>query len=131
MSSLSCRWRSLASGVADCGSPIPPILPTTADVAPPPPPIRAGAAYRMDPVEPTLRERTSPEPHLARYDITSRQQALVLVLHGGKDRSSEAVTGRSLSWRRAVSLARVLGPSLHAEGVGWWVLRYRTFGWNG
>ena len=31
---------------------------------------------------------------------------MVLVLHGGKARSSAAVTGRSLTWRRAQGLAR-------------------------
>ena len=56
---------------------------------------------------------------------------MVLVLHGGKARSSAAVTGRSLTWRRAQGLARTLGEPLHAKGVGLWVLRYRTVGWNG
>jgi alpha-beta hydrolase superfamily lysophospholipase len=85
----------------------------------------------MDLVETTVSERTLPAPHLTRYDAPGTAVAVVLVLHGGKDRSSDAVTGRSLSWRRALGLARALGRSLHDEGVGVWVLRYRSVGWNG
>jgi pimeloyl-ACP methyl ester carboxylesterase len=56
---------------------------------------------------------------------------MVLVLHGGKDRSSAEVTGRSLAWRRSLRLAHDLGDPLRDEGVGLSVLRYRTAGWNG
>ena len=52
------------------------------------------------------------------------------MLHGGKARSSAPVTGRSLSWLRALTPARRLGETLHGERVGLWVLRYRTAGWN-
>ncbi|WP_151081588.1 alpha/beta fold hydrolase [Nocardioides cynanchi] len=71
------------------------------------------------------------EPTLTRYDVPGQTQALALVLHGGKDRSSAPVTGRSLSWRRARGLARALEQPLHDGGVGIWLLRYRTVGWNG
>ncbi len=71
-----------------------------------------------------------PGPSLTRYDAPGRAEALVLVLHGGKARSTAPVTGRSLSWLRALTLARTLGETLHEEGVGLWVLRYRTAGWN-
>ncbi len=69
-------------------------------------------------------------PHLSRYDARGHPVALVLVLHGGKDRSPDAVTRRNLSWRRALGLARTVGRSLRDEGVGLWVLRYRSVGWN-
>jgi dienelactone hydrolase len=82
----------------------------------------------MDPVETTVSEGT---PHLTRYDARGHAVAVVLVLHGGKDRSSDPVTGRNLSWRRALGLARAVGRSLQGEGVGLWVLRNRTVGWNG
>jgi alpha-beta hydrolase superfamily lysophospholipase len=85
----------------------------------------------MDLVETTVSERTLPAPHLTRYDAPGTTRAVVLVLHGGKDRSRDEVTGKSLSWRRALGLARALGRSLHDEGVGLWVLRYRSVGWNG
>ena len=72
-----------------------------------------------------------PGPSLTRYDTPGRTEAMVLVLHGGKARSSAPVNGRSLTWRRAQGLARTLGASLHADGIALWVLRYRTVGWNG
>jgi pimeloyl-ACP methyl ester carboxylesterase len=70
-------------------------------------------------------------PGLTRYDVPGQARALALVLHGGKDRSSAPVTGKSLSWRRARGLGRALEGPLVDEGVGVWVLRYRTVGWNG
>ncbi len=68
---------------------------------------------------------------MTRYDAPGDVRAMVLVLHGGKARSRAVVTGRSLTWQRALGLARSLGGPLHLEGVGVWVLRYRTVGWNG
>ena len=57
--------------------------------------------------------------------------AVVLVLHGGKDRSREPVTSRSLSWQRAAALGRTLGRRLGDEAVAVRLLRYRSVGWNG
>ena len=82
-------------------------------------------------METNLEERALPGPSLTRYDAPAGTQAMVLVLHGGKDRSRAEVTGRSLTWRRALGLARTLGGPLHGDGVGLWVLRHRTVGWNG
>lgn len=79
-------------------------------------------------MEPTLIETA--EPTLTRYDVPGAPRALALVLHGGKDRSHAEVTGRSASWRRATALAHALRGPLHDDGVGIWVLRYRTVGWN-
>jgi alpha-beta hydrolase superfamily lysophospholipase len=73
----------------------------------------------------------SGEPGLTRYDVPGQPRALVLVLHGGKDHSAAPVTGKSLSWRRARGLARALRQPLQGDGVGIWVLRHRTVGWNG
>jgi pimeloyl-ACP methyl ester carboxylesterase len=74
---------------------------------------------------------TSGGPGLTRYDVPGRPRAVALVLHGGKDRSSARVTGKSLSWRRARGLARSLERPLADEAVGVWVLRHGTVGWNG
>jgi alpha-beta hydrolase superfamily lysophospholipase len=71
------------------------------------------------------------EPSLTRYDAAGQPRAVALLLHGGKDRSTAPVTGKSLSWRRAQGLARALQHPLHGDGTGIWVLRYRTVGWNG
>jgi predicted esterase len=78
----------------------------------------------------TLETRVA-EPTLTRYDAPTRPRAMAMFLHGGKDRSQAAVTGRSASWRRALSLAMALRTPLHAQAVGLWVLRYRQVGWNG
>ncbi|MBD3913131.1 alpha/beta fold hydrolase [Nocardioides hwasunensis] len=56
---------------------------------------------------------------------------MVLVLHGGKPRSRQAVDGRSASWRRAHWLQRTLAPRIQEAGAGVWMLRYRERGWNG
>nr|WP_179665686.1 alpha/beta fold hydrolase [Nocardioides panaciterrulae] len=57
--------------------------------------------------------------------------AVVLLLHGGKERSTRPVDGRSASWRRAAALQRAVDPRLHAAGAATWLLRYSQRGWNG
>lgn len=59
------------------------------------------------------------------------QRALVLVLHGGKQSSTQPVDGRSASWKRMASMQRAITPGLHEEGIGTWLLRYQVRGWNG
>ncbi|MET0524276.1 MAG: alpha/beta fold hydrolase [Nocardioides sp.] len=72
-----------------------------------------------------------PSPSLTRLDAAGETRGLVLVLHGGKQRSDEVVDGKSLSWRRCQALQRAIAPRLHEAGVGSWLLRYRHRGWNG
>lgn len=72
-----------------------------------------------------------PDPSLTRHDTVSEPVAVVLVLHGGRDRSRAEVTRRSLSWQRSAGLARTLGRRLHGSRVAVRLLRYRTVGWNG
>lgn len=79
----------------------------------------------------TGKEPALSTPSLTRYDAPGRPAAVLLLLHGGKARSSDEVTGRSLSWRRCLRLAHDLRGPLNGEGVGLSVLRYRTVGWNG
>ena len=57
-------------------------------------------------------------------------RALVLMLHGGADRGTRQVDGRSLSWRRSARMMREIGPGLATHGVGVHLLRYRVKGWN-
>jgi pimeloyl-ACP methyl ester carboxylesterase len=71
------------------------------------------------------------DPHLTRYDPHGRAHAIVLVLHGGKPRSTQPVDGRSASWRRALWLQREIADRAHAAGAGVWLVRYRERGWNG
>jgi len=68
---------------------------------------------------------------LTTHDAVSTPVAVVLVMHGGKDRSREPVTRRSLSWQRAALLGRTLGRRLYDERVAVRLLRYRSVGWNG
>jgi pimeloyl-ACP methyl ester carboxylesterase len=70
------------------------------------------------------------EPDLTRLDVPS-PSALVLLLHGGKDRSDEPVDGRSASWRRMAAVQRAVTPAAHKAGASTWLLRYRVRGWNG
>jgi len=71
------------------------------------------------------------EPILSKHDAPAAPRALILMFHGGKDRSSEAVDGRSLSWRRSLAMQRAIAPAAQRDGVGVWLLRYRQRGWNG
>ena len=71
------------------------------------------------------------DPLLTTYDAPGRARAMILVLHGGKPRSAQAIDGRSLSWRRALWLQRDIAARAHESGVGVWSVRYRERGWNG
>ena len=71
------------------------------------------------------------DPILTKYDAPGDARAMVLVLHGGKPRSRQAIDGRSASWRRALWLQREITQRAHAADVGTWLLRYRERGWNG
>jgi pimeloyl-ACP methyl ester carboxylesterase len=76
-------------------------------------------------------ETTVTDQALTGHDSVDAPTAMVLVLHGGKDRSRAPVTRRSLSWQRGAALGRTLGRRLHDAGVGVRLLRYRSVGWNG
>jgi dienelactone hydrolase len=83
-------------------------------------------------VETTVTDPAAdPSPALTEHDSVGSPVGVVLVLHGGKDRSRAPVTRRSLSWQRAAALARTLGRRLHDDRVAVRLLRYRTVGWNG
>ena len=69
-------------------------------------------------------------PDLTRLDAPDAR-AVVLLLHGGKERSDEPVDGRSASWRRMAVLQRAVTRAAHGAGASTWLLRYRVRGWNG
>lgn len=71
-----------------------------------------------------------PEPHLTTYDAAGRPRGLVLMLHGGKERSERRVTGRSPSWRRCLAMQRAIARPAQEAGVSTWLLRYGVVGWN-
>jgi predicted esterase len=70
-------------------------------------------------------------PSLSRSEAAAPPRAVILMLHGGKDRSREVVDGRSVSWRRSRVMQRAISRGAHAAGVSTWLLRYRHRGWNG
>ncbi len=62
--------------------------------------------------------------------LPARPRALVLLLHGGAEATTQPVDGSSLSWRRGRALARAVAPPLARDDVGVVLLRYRVKGWN-
>jgi predicted esterase len=74
---------------------------------------------------------TQPAPSLRRHDAPGDPRAVVLMLHGGTQQSSDVVDGRSLSWQRSAVMQQALGDALRAVGASVWLLRYRQRGWNG
>ncbi len=73
-----------------------------------------------DVVRPSLRQYAEPEVI----------HGAVLMLHGGKERGSEVVDGRSASWRRSAAMARAISPEAQRADVAVFLLRYRHRGWN-
>lgn len=71
------------------------------------------------------------DPHLTTYDAPGATRAIILVLHGGRPTSSEAIDGRSAAWQRARWLQRGIAARAHEAGAGVWLVRYRQRGWNG
>lgn len=70
-------------------------------------------------------------PLLTKHDVPGAPRGVILVLHGGKPRSSQPVDSRSASWQRALWLQRGIAGRAQKVGVGTWVVRYRRRGWNG
>jgi len=57
--------------------------------------------------------------------------AAALVLHGGRERSTEAVRPGNFALRRMHPFARRLAAAGAATGLAVWSLRHRVRGWNG
>jgi hypothetical protein len=72
-----------------------------------------------------------PAPSLTRYDAPGRPRGVILMLHGGKERSELVVDGRSASWRRSAAMQRAIAGRAREAGASTWLLRYRHRGWNG
>lgn len=70
-------------------------------------------------------------PTVTQYAAPSRPTGVVLMLHGGKDRSADVVDSRSASWRRSAVMARAISTEAESAGVAVWLLRHRHRGWNG
>ena len=82
------------------------------------------------PAPETTREQTAPGPSLTRRDVASEPRGVVLMLHGGKQTSTQPVDHGSASWRRLAAMQRRITPRAHDAGVSTWLLRYTVRGWN-
>ena len=79
----------------------------------------------------TSTETTDPTPGLDAFASPTSPTGVVLMLHGGKERSQQAVDGRSASWRRSAAMARRVSERADEAGAAVRLLRYRRRGWNG
>lgn len=77
-----------------------------------------------------MSDATVLRPTLRTSDGPGRPEAVILMLHGGKEHSDLPV-GRSASWLRSAAMMRSITRRAHTAGVGVWLLRYRERGWNG
>ncbi|GAA3814211.1 alpha/beta hydrolase [Nocardioides panacisoli] len=78
----------------------------------------------------TDERQADPTPAFTDVRVPRTPRGLVLVLHGGTDRSSQPVDRSSLSWWRGRKLLRDIAPRLGRDGIGVVLLRYRVRGWN-
>lgn len=69
-------------------------------------------------------------PQLTRRDVEGQPRGLILMLHGGRADSLAPVDDRSASWRRARWMMTHIHGRANLAGVGVWLLRYQTRGWN-
>lgn len=73
------------------------------------------------------------EERTARLDpvhVPATSRAAVLVLHGGRQHSTEPVRDRHASWWRMALVARALRPVARREDLAVHLLQYRARGWN-
>lgn len=79
----------------------------------------------------TSTDTTDPAPGLDSFASPPSPTGVVLMLHGGKDRSQQVVDSRSASWRRSAAMARRVAERAEGSGAAVRLLRYRRRGWNG
>jgi dienelactone hydrolase len=72
------------------------------------------------PSDPVVRELAARAP----------TSAVVLVLHGGRARSTEPTSARQLSYLRMVPIAHAVHRGARDDGTAVWLLRNRVRGWN-
>jgi predicted esterase len=71
-----------------------------------------------------------PVPSLEAFASPDSPTGVVLMLHGGKERSQQLVDSRSASWRRSAAMARSISDRAERAGAAVRLLRYRHRGWN-
>ncbi|MGI9084743.1 MAG: alpha/beta fold hydrolase [Aeromicrobium sp.] len=70
------------------------------------------------------------DPRLDAYHERSSPRALVLMLHGGQEHSTDDVTNRHASWWRLALMARALRGFAEEQDLALHLLQYRVRGWN-
>ncbi|MEU8633698.1 alpha/beta fold hydrolase [Amycolatopsis sp. NPDC048633] len=70
------------------------------------------------------------EPAVSVWPARGRTEAVVLVLHGGTERSTGSVPPWKLAYLRMVPIARALHRAGRKDGVEVRLLRNRRYGWN-
>jgi dienelactone hydrolase len=71
------------------------------------------------------------EPRLDAFHESATPRASVLMLHGGQEQSTEAVSNRHASWWRLAIMARSLRRFATRHDLSLHLLQYRVRGWNG
>lgn len=71
------------------------------------------------------------EPRLDAFHEPSVPRAVVLMLHGGQEQSTDDVSNRHASWWRLARMARSLRPFAAERDIALHLLQYRVRGWNG
>jgi alpha-beta hydrolase superfamily lysophospholipase len=70
------------------------------------------------------------DPRLDAYHQPAAPRALVLMLHGGQEHSTDDVTNRHASWWRLALMARSLRSWADENDLALHLLQYRVRGWN-
>ncbi|HVK22897.1 MAG TPA: alpha/beta fold hydrolase [Actinokineospora sp.] len=73
---------------------------------------------------------TDPQPHLRTFGQTSDVRAVVLLLHGGQERSHARVHALRPAYLRMLPFAKAITRAAEGQGIAVWALRYRYRGWN-
>jgi alpha-beta hydrolase superfamily lysophospholipase len=69
-------------------------------------------------------------PRLDDVHVPASPRGVVLVLHGGRQQSTEPVRDRNASWWRMALVARALRRTARREHLAVHLLQYRARGWN-
>jgi dienelactone hydrolase len=71
------------------------------------------------------------EPRLDDFHEPAAPRAVVLMLHGGQEHSTDDVSNRHASWWRLALMARGLRRFARKNDLSLHLLQYRVRGWNG
>lgn len=70
------------------------------------------------------------EPQLTWFHEVESPSGVVLMLHGGQERSHQPVENKHASWWRMALIAKSLRPLADRHNLGVVLLQYRLRGWN-